>query len=103
MCAVTMREMPNSIYMSAICMQLLIKRLLTDSRVATPNPVDAITCSLSPPAEIIMHEGVTAVYKSNVDLFFYVLGAQTENEVEWVWSMYLTMVTNDIHTHTHPS
>lgn len=32
-------------------------------------------------AEIIMLEGVTAVYKSNVDLFFYVLGAQTENEL----------------------
>ena len=28
-----------------------------------------------------MHEGVTAVYRSNVDLFFYVLGAQGENEV----------------------
>ncbi|KAL5508807.1 hypothetical protein EMCRGX_G004057 [Ephydatia muelleri] len=32
-------------------------------------------------AEIIMHEGVTAVYKSNVDLFFYVLGSQNENEL----------------------
>lgn len=31
--------------------------------------------------EIIMHEGVTAVYKSNVDLFFCVLGAQNENEL----------------------
>ena len=28
-----------------------------------------------------MHDGVTAVYRSNVDLFFYVLGAQGENEV----------------------
>lgn len=28
-----------------------------------------------------MHEGVTAVYRSNVDLFFYVLGAQGENEL----------------------
>ncbi len=28
-----------------------------------------------------MHEGVTAVYKVNVDLFFAVLGAQNENEV----------------------
>ena len=28
-----------------------------------------------------MHEGVTAVYRSNVDLFFYVLGSQSENEV----------------------
>ncbi|CAI8054686.1 Coatomer subunit zeta-1 [Geodia barretti] len=32
-------------------------------------------------AEIIMHDGVTAVYRSNVDLFFYVLGAQGENEL----------------------
>ncbi|XP_064396853.1 coatomer subunit zeta-1-like [Halichondria panicea] len=31
--------------------------------------------------EIIMHEGVTAVYKVNVDLFFAVLGAQNENEL----------------------
>ena len=28
-----------------------------------------------------MFEGITAVYKGNVDLLFYVLGAQTENEV----------------------
>lgn len=28
-----------------------------------------------------MLDGVTAVYRSNVDLFFYVIGAQTENEV----------------------
>ena len=42
------------------------------------------SCLVVPPAcvgEIIMHEGVTAVYRSNVDLFFYVIGAQTENEV----------------------
>ena len=31
--------------------------------------------------EVLMHEGVTAVYKTNVDLFFCVLGAQNENEV----------------------
>ena len=31
--------------------------------------------------EVIMHEGFIAVYKSNVDLYFYVLGAPTENEV----------------------
>ena len=40
--------------------------------------------SYSTSAEIIMHEGVTAVYRSNVDLFFYVLGAQGENEVRRV-------------------
>lgn len=28
-----------------------------------------------------MLDGVTAVYRSNVDLFFYVIGAQSENEV----------------------
>lgn len=28
-----------------------------------------------------MHEGVTTVYRSNVDLFFCVIGAQNENEV----------------------
>ena len=42
--------------------------------------------------EIIMHEGVTAVYKSNVDLFFCVLGAQNENEV----------ITVQLHFHTLP-
>jgi len=31
-----------------------------------------------------MHEGVTAVYRSNVDLFFYVLGSQNENEVNYM-------------------
>lgn len=31
--------------------------------------------------EIVMLEGVTAVYKNNVDLFFYVIGTQTENEL----------------------
>lgn len=34
-----------------------------------------------------MHEGVTTVYKSNVDLFFCVLGAQNENEVGAVYYM----------------
>ena len=28
-----------------------------------------------------MLAGITAVYRSNVDLFFYVIGAQSENEV----------------------
>lgn len=32
-------------------------------------------------AEIIMFEGLTCVYKSNVDLFFYVVGSSHENEV----------------------
>lgn len=38
-----------------------------------------LSCTFT--VEIIMHEGVTAVYRSNVDLFFYVLGSQAENEV----------------------
>jgi len=32
-------------------------------------------------AEIIMLEGLTCVYRSNVDLFFYVVGSQQENEL----------------------
>jgi coatomer subunit zeta len=31
--------------------------------------------------EIILFEGLTCVYKSNVDLFFYVIGSATENEL----------------------
>jgi len=32
-------------------------------------------------AEIVMFEGITCVYKSNVDLFFYVFGSSNENEL----------------------
>lgn len=32
-------------------------------------------------AEIIMFEGLTCVYRSNVDLFFYVIGSSAENEL----------------------
>lgn len=32
-------------------------------------------------AEIIMLDGLTCVYRSNVDLFFYVMGSSQENEV----------------------
>lgn len=32
-------------------------------------------------AEIIMLDGLTVVYRSNVDLYFYVMGSQFENEV----------------------
>lgn len=32
-------------------------------------------------AEIIMLDGLTCVYRSNVDLFFYVMGSSHENEV----------------------
>jgi hypothetical protein len=34
-------------------------------------------------AEIIMLDGLTCVYKSNVDLFFYVMGSSHENEVKF--------------------
>lgn len=34
-------------------------------------------------AEIIMLDGLTCVYKSNVDLFFYVMGSSHENEVSY--------------------
>ena len=30
-----------------------------------------------------MLEGLTCVYRSNVDLFFYVIGSQMENEVSY--------------------
>ncbi|XP_025081342.1 coatomer subunit zeta-1-like isoform X2 [Pomacea canaliculata] len=32
-------------------------------------------------AEIVMFEGMTCVYRSNVDLFFYVVGSSQENEL----------------------
>ncbi|CAH1714207.1 coatomer subunit zeta-1 [Chironomus tepperi] len=32
-------------------------------------------------SEIIMLDGLTVVYKSNVDLFFYVMGGKNENEL----------------------
>ncbi|XP_065919989.1 coatomer subunit zeta-1-like isoform X1 [Dysidea avara] len=32
-------------------------------------------------AEIVMLEGTTCVYRSNVDLYFYVVGSQIENEL----------------------
>lgn len=35
-------------------------------------------------AEIIMLDGLTCVYRSNVDLFFYVMGSSHENEVK-IW------------------
>lgn len=35
-------------------------------------------------AEIIMLDGLTCVYKSNVDLFFYVMGSSHENEVSTI-------------------
>lgn len=34
-------------------------------------------------AEVIMLDGLTVVYRSNVDLFFYVMGSCHENEVSF--------------------
>lgn len=33
------------------------------------------------PGEIALLEGLTVVYKSNIDLYFYVIGSSHENEV----------------------
>eukprot|EP00045_Choanoeca_perplexa_P000549 m.14931 g.14931 ORF g.14931 m.14931 type:complete len:173 (-) comp10379_c0_seq1:165-683(-) len=32
-------------------------------------------------SEIVMFDGITCVYKSNIDLFFYVYGSSSENEL----------------------
>lgn len=37
-------------------------------------------------AEIIMLDGLTCVYRSNVDLFFYVMGSSHENEVDKIFN-----------------
>lgn len=36
-------------------------------------------------SEVILLDGLTCVYKSNVDLFFYVMGSSNDNEV-LVWN-----------------
>lgn len=36
------------------------------------------------PGEIALLEGLTVVYKSNIDLFFYVIGSSHENEVSLI-------------------
>lgn len=43
-------------------------------------------------AEIIMLDGLTCVYRSNVDLFFYVMGSSHENEV-CIIVKYLKIIT----------
>ena len=35
-------------------------------------------------SEVILLDGLTCVYKSNVDLFFYVMGSCNDNEVSYV-------------------
>lgn len=44
-------------------------------------------------AEIIMLDGLTCVYRSNVDLFFYVMGSSHENEVGYSY-WYLKQSSN---------
>lgn len=39
-------------------------------------------------AEIIMLDGITCLYKSNVDLFFYVMGSSHENEVSITFELH---------------
>ena len=45
----------------------------------------------------MMLDGVTAVYRSNVDLFFSVIGEQTENEVTlYLLNLRRTLFEEDI-------
>lgn len=39
--------------------------------------------------EIIMLDGLTCVYRSNVDLYFYVMGSSHENEVNALWGIFV--------------
>lgn len=43
-------------------------------------------------AEIIMLDGLTCVYRSNVDLFFYVMGSSHENEVNIIFNYLKTYI-----------
>lgn len=43
-------------------------------------------------AEIVMFEGLTCVYRSSVDLFFYVVGSSNENEVMECTRKYLIWI-----------
>ena len=45
-------------------------------------------------AEITMINRLTCVYKSNVDLYFYVIGSSQENEVSFHVNSYLVMKVN---------
>jgi len=48
-------------------------------------------------AEIIMLDGITCLYRSNVDLFFYVMGSSHENEVSILAEVYHANYTYDIY------
>lgn len=43
-----------------------------------------------------MFEGLTCVYRSNVDLFFYVVGSSLENEVSFDTLVSSAVISNGI-------
>lgn len=43
--------------------------------------------------EIALLEGLTVVYKSNIDLFFYVIGSSHENEVGDLKNIFIIFFT----------
>jgi len=55
------------------------KAYLFPSKVTTQSVILYLIILFS--AEIIMLDGLTIVYRSSVDLYFYVMGSQYENEV----------------------
>lgn len=46
--------------------------------------------------EIALLEGLTVVYKSNIDLFFYVIGSSHENEVGNSKNMFIFFFHNAV-------
>lgn len=54
----------------------VVEKLNTCSSPLSPLPFSA--------DEIAFLEGMTIVYKSSIDLFFYVVGSAQENEVGWI-------------------
>ena len=43
-----------------------------------------------------MFDGITCVYKSNIDLFFYIFGDQNENEVSFIFYFFVyALATSD--------
>ena len=46
-----------------------------------------------------MFEGLTCVYRSNVDLFFYVIGSSAENEVSALLKLEYMSVSVQEHFH----
>lgn len=56
-------------------------KMLSWSMTFWPSPNMANTCICKSSGEIALLEGLTVVYKSNIDLFFYVIGSSHENEV----------------------